>query len=280
MFSKPSKRCDRWRTTYNLPQGGEGLREPLAEIHPASSTGASFPTGPAAFGSGRVGLVILILILGVGAFLRFHNLGEKSLRTDELFTLVGSRGDFQDVLDFSRLDTHPPLHWVIAWLIRPFGETEFLLRLPSAVAGLFTILGLYLAGWWLFDDRLVGIVAAFWLAVSPAHVWHSREAWMYAYEATLSLGSFVALWGILSGPKSRRPIWGSVWALATTFALYNSCLAVTFWLLRRWCGPCGRYWSGRGLAKAMPGPWIVFFRFRFSPLLCSMPPGLRRSGIL
>ena len=86
-------------------------------------------------------------------------------------------------------DRHPPLHHLVLWLtVRAFGDSEFVVRIPSLVAGTLVIPALYELGRELYDRR-TGLIAATFAAASPLLVWYSQEVRMYA---------FVTLFGVLA----------------------------------------------------------------------------------
>jgi 4-amino-4-deoxy-L-arabinose transferase-like glycosyltransferase len=63
--------------------------------------------------------------------------------------------------------------WLIAFSFKLFGPSAWSLRLTSAILGILTVLGLYLLAKELFN-RKIGLLAAFFLAVSFWHVNFSR----------------------------------------------------------------------------------------------------------
>ena len=97
-------------------------------------------------------VVLLVLILLVGAWLRFSMLSNQSLWNDELWTWdTASKGTLREMLTTGRLasgeQTHPPLYFILQhFVVRTIGDSETVMRLPSAIAGLLTILAVYLLG--------------------------------------------------------------------------------------------------------------------------------------
>jgi 4-amino-4-deoxy-L-arabinose transferase-like glycosyltransferase len=140
-------------------------------------------------------IVALVTVLALA--LRVAWLGSKGLWIDEADSVYFARHSLPDVL-FHLCDPHPPGYYVF---LKPFlglGQSEFLVRLPSAIAGAAAIpllyilcreLGVAAESAWL--DRRTAVVAALLLAVAPLHVWYSQEARMYALVTTLGLGAAV-----------------------------------------------------------------------------------------
>ncbi|MFZ0546628.1 MAG: glycosyltransferase family 39 protein [Candidatus Promineifilaceae bacterium] len=120
---------------------------------------------------------MLVVVLILGGLLRFVALGRWSLWTDELYNL--------GLMPVSALlahgipaDQHPPLYYLLLEQALRVGRSEWLMRLPSAVAGVLTIPVMWRVGVALKRPRL-GLLAAALLAFAPLHVWYSREARMY-----------------------------------------------------------------------------------------------------
>lgn len=207
--------------------------------------------------------------LTLGAFaLRVVDLTRFELWVDEAATWHFARlAASGHLLEQIRLEPTPPLYYaLIGLLMRLFGESDFVLRLPSALIGAATVPAVFALGRRFFGRR-TGHLAALLLAVHPLHVFYSREARVYP----LLLLESVLLWLLL-----RRALdddrWRS-WALfgATLLAacyshFYGLFLGATAGVLivawRRW----------RGLvAAALAG-------LAFAPYLVLTLPHLRQSG--
>jgi uncharacterized membrane protein len=77
-------------------------------------------------------------------------------------------------------DNYPPLHNIILhFTIATFGDSEQVLRVPSALFGVATVYVLYRLGALLWG-RSTGLIAALLLTLSGFHVWYSTEVRMYA----------------------------------------------------------------------------------------------------
>ncbi|KPJ56885.1 MAG: hypothetical protein AMS16_01715 [Planctomycetes bacterium DG_58] len=126
-------------------------------------------------------LILLVVIILVGAWLRFSGLANQSLWNDELWTWdTASMGTLGEMLTESRLargeQTHPPLYFILQhFVVRHIGDSETVLRLPSAVAGVLTIAAVYLLGRRLYSDT-EGLIAAALMAVVLFPVRYSQEA--------------------------------------------------------------------------------------------------------
>lgn len=117
---------------------------------------------------------IILLILLMGMFLRIFHLGTRSLWFDEIRTYEDA---FKTYNIFSK--THSLYYLIVRFFIF-FGHSEFWLRMGSAVFGILSIPVIYLAGKHIFENKWVGISAAFFVAVSRSHLFYSQEARYYA----------------------------------------------------------------------------------------------------
>jgi len=124
---------------------------------------------------------ILGLVVIIGSVLRIYNLSEKSLWVDEF-------GSIRDSENIPWWSGHPPLYFIILHFFRYMGTNEFVLRLPSVIFGVSTILLSYMIGKLLFGTK-EGLVSAFLLSISTMHIYYSQEARMYSLLAFLSLSS-------------------------------------------------------------------------------------------
>src|SRR5262245_56930790 len=86
---------------------------------------------------------VLFGILAVGASIRFQNLGADSLWVDEAVSWMQSKDEISEVIRRTERDTYPPLNNLFIWTsIRLFGDSEWALRLPSAIFGTMNILAI------------------------------------------------------------------------------------------------------------------------------------------
>jgi len=130
-------------------------------------------------------LLFLLLILLVGFFLRFYNLGTENIWYDEGVSIyVAKKGVTEIAL---RPENNPPLYYlVLHWWVSLFGDSEFSVRFPSALFGVLSLIGMYKVGSQLFD-RNAGLFSALLLAVSSFHIMYSQEARTYSLSSLLTL---------------------------------------------------------------------------------------------
>jgi 4-amino-4-deoxy-L-arabinose transferase-like glycosyltransferase len=140
--------------------------------------------------------VVIVVLMGVGAYFRLTHLTMVSPHVDEYLTvwaaqkiiehgypLLPSGFIYLPGVLFSYLD---------ALFIYLFGSSEGVARLPSLLIGLFSVPLIYLLGKRMFS-RGVGLLAAALLAFSPEAIVWSGRARMYALQqlaVILALCSF------------------------------------------------------------------------------------------
>jgi len=150
-------------------------------------------------------LLIPILLLAFG--LRVWGLAEHNIWWDEGIGVWVARLPLLEGIQWTATDSHPPLHYVILhfwWLIA--GEGETILRFPSVVAGLFTVLFAYHLGRQLGGER-TGMLTGLFVAVSRFSIMWSQEIRMYGLSATLATGSLAAavwMWRVRSGGAEEQ----------------------------------------------------------------------------
>ena len=134
-------------------------------------------------------LLLLLAILAGGSALRFYGLGRESLWTDELYSWkAGTYGSVKEVIDKSVLcEIHPPgFHLIMYGTQKVLGDSEWALRLPSAIGGVASILVIFLMGRRLFGNR-EGLFAAALMAVLYCPVRYSQEARVYSLLLLFSM---------------------------------------------------------------------------------------------
>ncbi|WP_088241159.1 glycosyltransferase family 39 protein [Calothrix rhizosoleniae] len=200
--------------------------------------------------------LILLIIVTVGAILRFSNLGLKPLWLDEVITATFSLGNnyqkfpLDVILNLNQLSevftyqhgvscpqiaeniasqsTHPPLFfcWLYQWLgwMTPLGEDWVVkLRSLSAVFGIVAIPIMYAINS-LAYSRNAGLIAAAIMAVSPFAVYLSQEARHYTLPMMLIS---LSLWVLLQIQqdifrKQGVKVWvWIVWVVVHTISFYT-----------------------------------------------------------
>ena len=123
--------------------------------------------------SSRSALAVLAVIL-IGAVFRFAFIGRQSFHIEEAYSFLESQKPAGILLADCARDVHPPLHLLLLhwWTLASPGEAGA--RSLSAVAGIASLLLVYLIG-----RRLSGAATALTAIViaapSPFLLWYSQE---------------------------------------------------------------------------------------------------------
>jgi uncharacterized membrane protein len=159
---------------------------------------------------------LLLLILAVGLFLRIYGLGDESLWLDEAVTVRFSNLDASRIIGLP--DNNPPLYYLfLHFWIYLFGDSEYSIRLPSAVFGFFSLLIAFRMAADIFDEE-VGLLSSTLLAVSPFQIYYSQEARTYSLSVLLTLLS-MCFFARLQKRKGRGTL--AAYVLATALLLYS-----------------------------------------------------------
>ncbi len=174
--------------------------------------------------------LILFLILLLAFFLRLYHLGSNPphLTSDEaslgfnayslLKTGHDEYGKLMPIIFKSFGDYKPGLYvYTIIPSIAVFGLNEFSVRLPSVIAGIVAIILIYLICKALFDNKFA-LIASFFLAVCPWHIYFSRGAWEINLSLTLTLAG---IYFFLKSFKNQKLLILSAAFFALTLITYQ-----------------------------------------------------------
>jgi 4-amino-4-deoxy-L-arabinose transferase and related glycosyltransferases of PMT family len=127
-------------------------------------------------------LVLLFALTAIGFYLRFNNLGDRSIWFDEAVTSYAAIGLLEHgtpVLPSGIEYTRALLNtYLIALSFNILGISEFSARIVSVIFGTFTIPLVYLLGKEL--GKRIGLIAALMITFSAFEILWAREARMYA----------------------------------------------------------------------------------------------------
>lgn len=158
--------------------------------------------------------VALLIITALAAALRLCDLTYQGFWGDEAFSVYDARGVDMRFMTASLVDathrkfvnprptpravftaclrnegTPPAFFAVLAFWIRAFGGGEFACRALSAVMGVMAVPVIYLLGRRLFRRADAALLAALFMAVSPAAIFYSQEVRAYSMANLLALAS-------------------------------------------------------------------------------------------
>lgn len=152
-------------------------------------------------------LAIIILFSTIIRVLYLTVRGDFSF--DENFSIhFSSLPSWADTIKFYILETNPPLYNFLLKLYLPFIDqnNEILVRLPSLIFGLASIVLLYIFAEKIFN-RKTAVISSFLMAFSILHIYVSSEARMYPLLTLLTILSFSTFYSIIIEKKNNKKIW-------------------------------------------------------------------------
>jgi hypothetical protein len=172
-------------------------------------------------------ILYLVSVLLLGIVLRLYKWASYSFWYDEVVWLLTSK-NLSTLNFFSTLTLKPPLFTIFLYLWQKLVSTEFLLRLPSLVFGLLSILLSYKLTNILFERR-VAILVAFIISLSPFHIYYSQELTHYSLTLLLSLASMYFF--ILCWQRNEWHLWIG-YTMVTTASIYTNYLCIFLLLVQ------------------------------------------------
>ena len=157
-------------------------------------------------------LIILVLIL-IGAWLRVSNLGEVDFQNDEFFhldTAVGymETGKFVmwDFLEQEQTGDYIrafPYTWLVAQSFGFFGMSETTGRLPSAIFGILLLPLIYFVTYKITGNKLVSLLVLVLIVFDNSFIWSSRICRMYSMFVFFAVLTTYLLFRGLEGKNNK-----------------------------------------------------------------------------
>lgn len=217
---------------------------------------------------------LLLGLLALAFAGRIYDLADRNIWWDEGLAAWAARLSPERIVDWTAHDVHPPLYFfVLSLWWHMVGDGEFVLRFPSALAGVVGVAVIYGFGRAL-AGRTVGLLAAAALTVSVFAISWSQEMRMYIWAATLTTGVMWAAYRLWQGSsKAAWPATRTAWlayVLTSAAALWTLYLNVSVliivnvgflavWLWRK--RPMNLFWrwaSAQVAALALFAPWLIY----------------------
>ena len=168
--------------------------------------------------TGRKVLALFLLILALGALLRFHRIGDQSLWDDEISTIDYTAQSIGEMWrDLPHRDANPPLFYIVFHFWRELGESELAYRSLTAIFGVIALALSYLVAVRLADRR-TALLAMLLLAVNPLSVYCAQETRAHTILLTLGLLSVLFFIRLMEYGRARDL---AGWVAATTLAVYT-----------------------------------------------------------
>ncbi|MFA5402649.1 MAG: glycosyltransferase family 39 protein [Candidatus Omnitrophota bacterium] len=170
---------------------------------------------------------IQIVIIGLLALLlRIINLTKYDLWFDEVTSLVEVK--LNNFWYLSTNFTFQPLYNLLVQYWQVFGDSLFILRLPSVIFGVASVILIYFTGESVFN-RKAGIISAFLLSLSPFSIHYSQELRPFSLLIFLVLLSTYAYFKLLN--KRSFPFW-SINIIANLLSVYLVCTSAPILLVQ------------------------------------------------
>ena len=167
--------------------------------------------------------LVLGSIVVISAVLRLHSLGAASLLIDEAASDLFATMPFREFLHtLWHYQGNMTLYYFMlrAWV--HIGDSEFMLRLPSMIFGVLTVVATYALAARLFG-RLTGLVAAALLSVHGYHIAFSQMARSYSLLLFLLL---LTMYLLVSAMESQSTWHWTLFTVAAALCVYAHIFAV------------------------------------------------------
>ena len=160
---------------------------------------------------------LIVVILLVGAALRWLNIGRNGFWYDEALSALIAQLSATQILANAAASDHPPGYYLLLHFWLSLESSEVAIRSLSALFSLGAIILVFGLGQWLFD-RSTALVAAIAMATLPFQVYFAQEVRMYSGAVFFAAAIiWLFLYGLIS--HSRWYIWLG-YAFAATVGLY------------------------------------------------------------
>ena len=205
----------------------------------------------------------LLAVFAAAVALRIFALGAESLWFDETYSVMLA----EKPLSWGMVTLPGGVYLALLHFWLALGRSEIAIRLLSAAFGIATVPVVFVLARRLFGWR-PALWAAGLVAISPFHVWYSREARMYALAGFFA---WLAVWAAVEALRHRKPWLWLVYWLGAAFGLYTHSfsvfvmLAVNLWVLlvfvlepdkRRAIVP---WLTANLMFVALAVPWLIAF---------------------
>ncbi|MFT6835337.1 MAG: putative membrane protein, partial [Francisellaceae bacterium] len=177
----------------------------------------------------RLVTLFFIMMITIATFLRFYGIGDASLWLDEVLTITLSDLPFS-TLWISNYDPTPPLYYSLMKLTLIFGDSHLLLRAPSAIFGILTVVAVYFMMRDIFNKK-AAFASALLLSFSIAQIEYSQEARAYAMLTFFCCGIVWSTLGILIKDNDQNVTtkkYFILYFISASMSLYTHNVAVFF----------------------------------------------------
>jgi len=184
----------------------------------------------------------LLLIIAIGAVLRFYKIDYQSLWIDEIYSMLQASPEKSFTGIYKTLresDPHPPLYYFsLHVFLSVFGDTSLVARIFSALCGVAGIVAIFYLGKELLNKK-VGLIATIIVSVNYFHIYYSQEARMYSLMFLTTTVSFLYLSKFIKNSSKRNLILYSIFSALmiytqffSLFTLFAQYLILLYFVIR------------------------------------------------
>ena len=165
--------------------------------------------------------LLLVVIIFIGAGLRFFNLGTKSLWYDEMLTWNEAKASFPILLHYMNMwEGAPFLTPFLIGRVIIFNDSEFFIRLLPCIVGICSIIVLYFFSRE-FLSKAASLLCSLFLAFSSVQIERSQDARYYPLVVFLSIFVLWAFIRYFRFPSIKNLAWFLVASLLFLFTYYS-----------------------------------------------------------
>lgn len=166
-------------------------------------------------------LMLAVLVLATAT--RLYALDRASLWSDELWGVDAcSRGSWWAmIMQMILKDSHPPGYQTLLYFwMEAFGDSDAMVRMPSAIAGILSVYALYCFAARFFSP-LMGVLSAALLAVSYHGIYYSQEARAYEFLLLFAIWHWHLMFLLFQEKDQRLVHWLAFWAVGTLMVYFH-----------------------------------------------------------
>lgn len=160
---------------------------------------------------------ILVAVTTIGVILRIIALNQHDFWFDEAFTYHIARLPLSELLQAALSDNNPPLYYLLVHFVLKLSSNEIILRLPSFIASIASIILIYALLKKLIN-RQAGLIASALFSVSPLVIYIGTEARLHSLATLLSIGLVFSFYLLLKKPDFKAIL---TFFMVSTLALYT-----------------------------------------------------------
>lgn len=171
-----------------------------------------------------IGIIYCIILFAMHA----RRVTDNNFWGDECFSILLSRMSFQDMINATAADVHPPLYYFILQMVcSVVGNNNIAFNITSLLPYAITLCFAMTAVWKKWGKEAAFILITFASLLSCA-IQYNTEIRMYSWAALFVLLSFYCLYNILTSGKVIHYVLFAFASLGAAYSHYYSLISVAF----------------------------------------------------